>query len=113
VYPGATREVICRTGYSATVRDVPQWVKDRVYAAYGIGARRRGQYEIDHLVPLEGGGSNSIANLFPEAAAPVPGFHQKDELENDVHDEACAHGGLRALQRAIASDWVQLDRRLG
>jgi hypothetical protein len=111
-YPGATTRVICRSGYSATVRNVPESVKDRVYAEYGISAHHRGQYEVDHLVPLEGGGSNSIANLFPEAANPAPGFHQKDRLENAMRNRACAHGGLRALQRQDAADWVTLYDRL-
>lgn len=29
--------------------------------------------EIDHIVSLELGGSNDIANLYPERASPAPG----------------------------------------
>lgn len=94
------------------MRNVPESVKEKVYAAYGITSHHRGRYEMDHLVPLEGGGSNSIANLFPEAANPAPGFHQKDQLENTMHARACAQGGLRTLQRQIASNWVTLYKRL-
>jgi hypothetical protein len=112
VYPGATTSVICHTGYSATVRNVPESVKETVYAAYGITSHQRGQYEMDHLVPLEGGGSNSVANLFPEAASPTPGFHQKDQLENAMRADACNNGGLRSLQREMARDWLKLYDRL-
>lgn len=60
-------------------------------------------------MPLELGGSNSIANLFPEAAKPRPGFHDKDRLENEVHDRACAaHNRFRSLQKRIATDWTDL-----
>lgn len=43
---------------------------------------------VAHLVPLEPGGSNSIANGFPEAASPRPGFDQMDPLENATHGKA-------------------------
>lgn len=83
--------------------------KRKVYASYGIASRRPGQYEIDHLVPLELGGSNSVANLFPEAARPTPGFHEKDRLENEANDRACsAPSSFRRLQQRIARDWGAL-----
>ena len=52
--------------------------KEQVYAEYGIVSHTTGEYEVDHFVPLELGGSNDISNLFPEAASPKPGFHEKD-----------------------------------
>jgi hypothetical protein len=66
---------------------------------------------LDHLVPLEDGGSNSIANLFPEAALPRPGFHQKDQLENRTHAQICdSRLNLRSAQRAFARDWLAFYR---
>jgi hypothetical protein len=112
-FPGATRSVICRSGYSASVRHVTEPVKDRVYAAYGIAHHRAGRYEVDHLVPLEAGGSNQLANLFPQPASPRPGFHEKDRLEDAVRDRVCEDlQPLRPLQRRIAKDWVALYRDL-
>lgn len=114
VYPRATRAVICRSGYSKAVRNVPESVKTRVYAAYGITDRGGGRYEVDHLVPLEGGGSNSVANLFPQRANPRPGFHEKDRLENAMHDGVCAGRlGLADAQRRIARNWLRLYADLG
>jgi hypothetical protein len=56
--------------------------------------------------PLELGGDNANANLWPEPAAPTPGFHQKDVLENAMHDRVCAGSlGLVAAQQEIASNW--------
>jgi hypothetical protein len=55
---------------------------------------------------LELGGDNVNANLWPEAAAPTPGFHQKDVLENTMHDRVCAGSlSLVAAQHEIASNW--------
>jgi hypothetical protein len=82
-------------------------LKDKVYARYGITTHTAATYEVDHLIPLELGGSNSIKNLFPEAASPRPGFHEKDKLENRLHSLVC--GGkmkLRTAQRQIAKNWL-------
>jgi hypothetical protein len=107
-YAKATRTRICRPGYAARIRHVTQATKARVYAAYGIGRRFDGRDgEVDHLVSLELGGSNSVANLFPEAASPRPGSHEKDRLENRLHDEVCAGRiSLRRAQRLVAQGWV-------
>jgi hypothetical protein len=65
--PGATFNVgaaqVCVSGYSQRVRNVPASEKRQVYAEYGIRTHSSGQYEVDHLIPLELGGSNSIRNL--------------------------------------------------
>lgn len=104
-FKNADRSHICKSGYSASVRNVAQALKDRVFTEYGITTHSGSTYEVDHLVPLELGGSNSIANLFPEAARPTPGFHEKDRLENRAHDRVCAGArALRATQRSIAKD---------
>jgi hypothetical protein len=108
VFPDATKEKICTPGYAASVRDVPGSLKAKVYAEYGIGAHRTGEYEVDHLISLELGGSNDIANLFPEAAEPRPGFHEKDTVENALHDAVC-EGRMRLseVQRIISENWLQ------
>jgi 5-methylcytosine-specific restriction endonuclease McrA len=109
VFRNATPKVFCVSGYTKRVRHVTASMKRKVYAAYSITSHSRGEYEVDHLVPLELGGSNSIANLFPEAALPRPGFHEKDKLENRTNDRACAgEGDWRAMQRQIAKDWTKL-----
>lgn len=99
----ATTGRICVRGYTQGVRNVPESLKAVVYAEYGITGHDSGQYEIDHLVALELGGSNSIANLWPEAA---PGFHQKDAVETELHDAVCS-GTMRqrTAQVRIARDW--------
>jgi hypothetical protein len=102
-----TAKQVCVRGYSSRVRNVPESVKRAVYARYGIATHTRGQYEVDHLISLELGGSNSIRNLWPEAADPRPGFHEKDRVENYLHAHVC--DGLMTLARAqhlIATNWL-------
>jgi hypothetical protein len=114
--PGATFHVsaktVCKRGYSKRVRNVPESLKDKVYANYGITEHSASTYEMDHLISLELGGSNSIENLFPEAASPKPGFHEKDKLENRLHAEVCSGKlSLKKAQRMIASNWVKAYNR--
>lgn len=96
---------ICRAGWTATVRP-PASATDRAkhdvaYPAYGIPAATPS--ELDHLVPLELGGSNDITNLWVEVGR-VPNV--KDAVENRLRAEVCAgRVSLAAAQLAIASDW--------
>ena len=102
----ATLVQICTPGYASSVRDVSTATKDRVYAEYNITHHNPGEYEVDHIVPLEIGGSNDITNLFPEPAEPRPGFHEKDVLENTLHTMVCSHKlDLATAQNDIAVDW--------
>jgi hypothetical protein len=110
IFPAATVQQVCVSGYAGRVRNVLQAQYVQVYASYGIRyPEPPGSYELDHLVPLELGGDNTNRNLWPEPALPVPGFHQKDQLENYLHDAVCGGGmALADAQAGIASDWVAL-----
>jgi hypothetical protein len=113
IFSNATPQVICVSGYTRTVRNVPFSEKDQVYAEYGIFNHVPGQYEVDHLVPLELGGSNDIANLWPEAASPTPGFHEKDQVENYLHDQVCSGAmSLKDAQKEIATNWLAVYNRM-
>ena len=68
IIPDATSDQICQSGYSSSVRNVPEELKIEVYREYGITSHVPGQYEVDHHISLELGGSNDIANLWPEPA---------------------------------------------
>ena len=113
IFPNATKDKICVSGYASSVRDVPTSEKNAVYAEYGITHHGTGEFEIDHFVSLELGGSNDISNLFPEAAAPKPGFHEKDQVENYLHDQVCSGNmTLAEAQRQIATDWVAVYNQM-
>jgi len=111
--PGAALPVsakdICVPGYSKRVRDVPVEVKRMVYASYGIRTREPGEYEIDHLISLQLGGSNSIRNLWPESFRTSPwNAYVKDALEDELHRRVCAGTlDLAEAQKVIAQNWVK------
>ena len=114
-YSGLTAAVICSSTFrTATIRDVPESEKFAVEREYGMTARAYGYtIEIDHIVALELGGSNDIANLFPEPGSGQDNYHVKDRLENRAHDAVCAGQlSLHAAQTAMAADWEALYRRL-
>lgn len=102
-FPNASTAAICQSGYTQRVRNVLPSTKDAVYASYGISAHRTRQYEIDHLIPLELGGNNTRANLWPEI---TPGYGEKDTVENELHAAVCfGRMSLSVAQQRIARDW--------
>jgi len=66
IYPTAGPSQICVPGYSARVRQVSDTTRRAVFTAYAIPWSGHGAYEVDHLIPLELGGSNATTNLWPE-----------------------------------------------
>ena len=113
--PGAVFRVgvsrICTPGYASSARDVSDTLKSQVYARYQV-AWNPYQHEVDHLISLELGGSNAIANLWPEPYAGRWGARTKDVLENRLHDLVCSHQlSLRSAQRQEVKNWVAAYRR--
>jgi hypothetical protein len=108
---GLTKRVICSSGFrTSDYRNVPLAEKRAVEQEYGLAPKSYGSMlEIDHIVSLELGGSNDIANLYPERANAHPGYHVKDKLENKLHKLVCANLlDLTRTRRAIASNWERL-----
>ncbi|HWE81164.1 MAG TPA: DUF3761 domain-containing protein [Gaiellaceae bacterium] len=118
--PGAyatrlTKAVICSPSFTtSSVRDVSEAEKHAVEREYGMEVRSYGStLEIDHIVPLELGGSNAIANLFPEKAAARPGYHVKDRLEDRLASLVCGGSmSIDAARRGIAANWERLYRQV-
>ncbi len=108
-----TKADICVPGYSKKVRNVPEDVKKKAYGEYGITSHKPGEYEIDHLISLELGGSNSLKNLWPQSFVTTPyNAHVKDKLENKLHEKVCSGEiDLKEAQRLIATDWIGAYRK--
>jgi hypothetical protein len=74
--PSDTFDVTARDvfgpGYARKVRAVPAWLKRQAYAENRITEYKTGDYEVDHLIPLSLGGSNSIRNLWPQSTKTSP-----------------------------------------
>ena len=103
---------ICVTGYTTGIRPPEGQTnafKKLSYAAYGIPAGTVS--ELDHLVPLELGGSNDASNLWIEAGK-VP--NPKDQVEGTLRAAVCSGKvTLAAAQDAIAANWMTAEHVLG
>lgn len=71
-------------------------------------------YELDHLIPLElGGCSDCVANLWPEPYNVSLGAHEKDKVENYLHDSVCSGKlSLAQAQNEIAADWAGIYKQI-
>lgn len=114
--PGATlttsTSTICVVGYTKTVRLVTRTTKRKLFRAYDIPWSLRGNYEVDHLISLELGGSNALTNLWPESYDITDGALEKDQFENHLHKAVCR--GLMPLKEAqseIANDWLSYYKK--
>lgn len=126
VQPGYTIRDICpRVNPQLESKRPTSTEKALVYKAYHITHRAPGQYEIDHLVPIELLGLvNSPAmdvaeNLWPEPndtpdPAMIAKYHlsrtyvhnSKDLLEDVLHRDVCSgQVQLATAQKSIATDW--------
>ena len=112
--PGYMRDVSVRelcTTSTSLVRNVPDSLKKKVFANYGMSGNDRSVckegYEIDHLVSLELGGANDERNLWPQSYCGSNNAHDKDKLENELHRRICK-GQMNIIdaQMCIKTDWV-------
>jgi hypothetical protein len=96
--------IICVSGYSSTVRDVPQSLRKKIFARDNVSyPQPTGTTELDHLVPLCLGGSNSEENLWVQFA---PEYKEKDKLENYLCDNVCDRKiNITYAQQRIADNW--------
>ena len=103
-FPDVTAADVCTPGYATAARHVTRSERDAVFAAYG-DPQDASLYTLDHFIPLNLGGSDSVLNLWPEPVA-VPGSHEKDKVENYLHAQVCAGTlSLAAAREAIRNDW--------
>ena len=111
---GMTKDQLCDPAFrTGTVRNVSSETKRRVCEEYGIAKEHCNgrEYEIDHLLPIEVGGSNDIENLW---AQPIDQARRKDVLENVEKKRVC-HGSatLDDIQSALSTDWYAEYLKLG
>lgn len=120
VTPTTLNQTICLTGYTSAIRPPESYTYQLKVSQLASGYAYRGDmstgdYEEDHLIPLELGGSpTAVANLWPEPYDGPGGAHVKDLIENQLHDLVCSGRlALAVAQQAIASNWWNALQRYG
>jgi len=126
-----TQDEICTRKWGKDVREVTEAMKKEVIEAYHFDVnscpltKYRGEMvrrlEIDHLVPRELGGKDSLKNLWPQCYEPVlkdkeqqaNGAHKKDQLENKMHKLVCVSGqvNLTDAQQMFMDNWLNAYHR--
>jgi hypothetical protein len=92
--------------------------KANTYSAYGIAHPSKNSgtsqtCELDHVVPLELGGADTLDNIWPQCGptgAPLPQryFKEKDIVEDYLAKQVkSGRTSLISAQVGIASDWTQ------
>lgn len=103
---GSDTAVLCH--FPLPPRNVPTWMHDSVYAEYGVADHT--SVQVDHLVPREVGGGDSLRNLW---AQPLAAARRKDSVENFAHGQVCSGAlGLREAQLLFERDWRVLYGRM-
>lgn len=102
---------ICVSGWTATVRPPTSYtnpLKVQGIADYGYSDTTVADYEEDHLVPLELGGSpRDPGNLWPEPYYGTSTAHSKDGVETKLKNAVCAGKiTLASARTAIRTDWT-------
>jgi hypothetical protein len=117
------QSTICVVGWTSRIRPPTSYttpLKRAQIATYGYRDRNMSDYEEDHLISLELGGSpRSTKNLWPEPHSIIAGGIQvgsyaKDGMENYLRRAVCA-GRMRlaTAQGEIAKNWVYYWKRAG
>ncbi|MBS1859944.1 MAG: HNH endonuclease [Acidobacteria bacterium] len=103
----ASRDQLCQANPGKN-RDVPVALRRKVFAMYGIPDADPKAYEVDYLITPALGGSDDIANLWPQSySSTVWNARVKDELEDRLRDLVCRGDlDLSTAQREIATDWI-------
>jgi hypothetical protein len=100
------RSTICRRGWTATIRPPVSYtnaLKVKQMRQYGETGSPS-DYQEDHLISLEMGGSPTDArNLWPE---PYPRAAEMDQIENQLNSEIC-DGQLTLAQAQQREDTIK------
>ncbi|MCU1385849.1 MAG: hypothetical protein JWL71_4546 [Acidobacteria bacterium] len=102
-----TKEQICAPGYAASIKVTKESTKEEAFSRYGLRDGKSTTEVLDHLIPIELGGTDSIENLWPEPAHGQWNATQKDALEQKMLGMVC-DGTLtvKQAQSAMKKNWV-------
>ena len=87
---------------------IPLKLEQKVFARYRLPWARRAEFKIDHLVPLELGGADTLDNLWPQSLLAKPYGTDRKELLTEALLERIRTGRmtLAQAQEEIRKDWI-------
>jgi hypothetical protein len=83
-------------------------LEKKVFARYRLPWERRSEFKIDHLIPTELGGADTLDNLWPQSVRARPYGTDRKELLAEVLMKKVRDGKLTVeqAQEAISRDWI-------
>lgn len=109
------KTTICVNGYTDKVRppgSETSRLKTVAMKAYGYPSSARAQIQLDHLIPLEAGGSSDVSNLWPQRDP--KNYRAKDKIEDQLHAAICSGKvKLAVAQSVISGDWTTALHKAG
>ena len=87
---------------------VTEEMERHVFDRYHIPWRRRPEFKVDHLIPIELGGADAIDNLWPQSLSTKPyNAHRKEILTQRLLARiATGKMTLAQAQKEISEDWI-------
>jgi hypothetical protein len=83
-------------------------MEQKIFARYRLPWSRRAEFKIDHLIPRELGGADTLDNLWPQSIRAKPYGADRKELLTEVLVARIAKGQitLAQAQEQISKDWI-------
>lgn len=83
-------------------------MEKKVFSRYRLPWPRRAEFKIDHLIPVELGGADTIDNLWPQSLRAKPYGADRKELLTEVFLERVAKKQitLEQARELIRKDWI-------
>jgi hypothetical protein len=83
-------------------------MEQKVFARYHLPWSRRAEFKIDHLIPTELGGADTVDNLWPQSVRARPYGADRKQLLVEVLLEKVRAGKmtLAQAQEQISRDWI-------
>src|SRR5207248_733536 len=83
-------------------------MEQKVFTRYRLPWQKRRQFKIDHLVPLELGGADTIDNLWPQRVKARPYGSDRKELLTELLLQKIRAGKMTVEQarEEIRRDWI-------
>jgi hypothetical protein len=83
-------------------------MEKKVFARYRLPWSRRAEFKIDHLIPVELGGADTVDNLWPQSLGAKPYGADRKELLTEMLLVRIRAGQmtLAQAQEEIRRDWI-------